>query len=416
MSSYIIKGGKKLYGEVKLQGAKNAALPIMAACVLNNTENILYNVPKIKDVSIMIKILRSIGCKVIENGDCLIIDSSTINSVEVSEQLVRKMRSSIMVMGALLSKHNETRFSYPGGCDIGLRPIDIHLKGLRALGAEITEEHGYIVCTCSSLKGTNILLDYPSVGATENIMLAAVYAEGVTSISNAAKEPEIVDLQEFLNHMGARVYGAGTNTIYVEGVKHLSKAEYKIMSDRIVAGTYLCAVNTTGGKVFIQDGTLDNIKAVYYKLIETGCEIKQYSDGLMVKSNGNIQAIDTLITLPYPGFPTDLQPVFTAMLTYAKGSSIINETIFESRYKFATQLIRMGANIKIEGRLAIITGMDHLSSATLYSPDLRGGAALCVAALRADGESRLEDVEYIERGYENFVDNFTKIGASIYYR
>ncbi len=415
MSKYVINGGNKLYGEIKIQGAKNAMLPIMAACVLNGTENIIHNAPDIQDVRIMKKILISIGCKVKTEKDTVVINSSTLNSNAVSEQLVSKMRSSIMLMGSLLAKQKETRFSYPGGCDIGLRPIDIHLQAFKTLGATIKEEHGYIIIDGENLCASNILLNYPSVGATENIMLASVFTKGVTSIANAAKEPEIIDLQNFLNAMGARVYGAGSNTIYIEGVEKLNRCEYTVMPDRIVAGTYLCFVHAAGGRVFLRDCSLEHIKSPYYKLIESGLKIKSYSEGIEAQSNREIQPIDSIVTLPYPGFPTDLQALFTAMLTCANGTSVINETVFENRYKFTSQLVRMGANIKIEGRIAIIKGVEKLGGATVYAQDLRGGAALVLAALGAEGKSIVEDVHHISRGYENLAGVLQSVNADIKY-
>jgi len=415
MGKYIINGSNRLEGEVTLQGSKNAALPIMAACVLCPEEVVLHNVPDISDVNIMKKILTSVGCFVKTEGNTLIIDSSLLTTGTVSESLVSKMRSSIILLGSILARNKETRFSYPGGCDIGLRPIDMHLKGLKVLGAEISEEHGYIIADGNNLHSGNIHLNYPSVGATENLMLASIFSKGVTTISNAAKEPEIVDLQYFLNAMGARVYGAGTNTVYVEGVEKLHGCSYTIMSDRIVSPTYMCAVNMCGGDVFIRGAALEHIKSPYYKLIESGLDVGVNRDGIRVKGKGKVDNLDSIISMPYPGFPTDLQPIFTAMLTLADGTSIINETVFENRYRFTSQLKRMGADIKIEGRIALIRGVDNLSATKVYSEDLRGGAALTLAALSANGRSVVEDVEYIQRGYEDFHGNLSSLGADIRY-
>ncbi len=415
MGRYIINGQNPLYGEVTLQGSKNAALPIMAACVLCEEEIILHNVPDISDVSIMKKILSSIGCFVKTEGNTLIIDPSRLTGSTVSESLVSKMRSSIILLGSLLARNKVTRFSYPGGCDIGLRPIDMHLKGLKNLGAEINEEHGYIIADGRNLHSGNIHLNYPSVGATENIMLASVFSKGVTSVSNAAKEPEIVDLQYFLNAMGARVYGAGTNTVYIEGVEKLSGCSYTIMSDRIVSPTYMCAVNMCGGDVLIKGTDLSHIKSPYYKLIESGLEVIPDGGGIRVRKNGKINSLDSIISMPYPGFPTDLQPVFTAMLTLSEGTTVVNETVFENRYRFTSQLKRMGADITIEGRIALIKGIRGLSATRVYSEDLRGGAALTLAALSANGKSTVEDVEYIQRGYEDFHGRLSSLGADIKY-
>ncbi|MBR6801905.1 MAG: UDP-N-acetylglucosamine 1-carboxyvinyltransferase [Eubacteriaceae bacterium] len=415
MGKYIINGKKRLEGEITLQGAKNAALPIMAASVLCGEEVVLHNVPDITDVSIMKKILSSIGCFVKTEGNTLTIDPSNISDSVVSESLVSKMRSSIILLGSVLARTKKAKFSYPGGCDIGLRPIDMHLKGLKDLGAVITEEHGYIIADGKDLHSGNIHLNYPSVGATENLILASVFSKGVTAISNAAKEPEIVDLQYFLNKMGARIYGAGTNTVYIEGIKELHGCEYTIMSDRIVSPTYMCAVNMCGGDVFMRGASLDNIKSPYYKLIESGLDVTAFADGIRVRSDGKVSNLDSIISMPYPGFPTDLQPIFTAMLCLAEGTSIINETVFENRYRFTSQLKRMGADIKIEGRIALIRGVKSLSATRVYSEDLRGGAALTLAALCADGQSVVEDVEYIMRGYEDFHTNLEKIGSDIRY-
>ncbi len=415
MGKYIINGSNRLEGDITLQGSKNAALPIMAASVLCPSEVILHNVPHISDVEIMKKILSSIGCFVKTEGNTLTIDSSTLSGSTVSEDLVSKMRSSIILLGSILARNKQTKFSYPGGCDIGLRPIDMHLKGLKVLGADITEEHGYIIADGSNLHSGNIHLNYPSVGATENLMLASVFSKGVTSISNAAKEPVIVGLQYFLNAMGARVYGAGTNTVYIEGVESLHGCSYTIMSDRIVSPTYMCAVNMCGGDVFLRGASLEYIKSPYYKLIESGLDVSAYSDGIRVRGKGKVDNLDSIISMPYPGFPTDLQPVFSAMLTLSDGTSIINETVFENRYRFTSQLKRMGADIKIEGRIALIRGVEKLSATRVYSEDLRGGAALTLAALSANGRSIVEDVEYIQRGYEDFHGNLTSLGADIRY-
>ncbi len=415
MGRYIINGKNPLFGELVIQGSKNAALPIMAACVLCEEEIILHNVPDIADVSIMKKILSSIGCFVKTEGNTLTIDPSNLTGSTVSESLVSKMRSSIILLGAILARNGETRFSYPGGCDIGLRPIDMHLKGLKNLGAKINEEHGYIIADGRELHSGNIHLNYPSVGATENLMLASVFSKGVTSISNAAKEPEIVDLQYFLNAMGARVYGAGTNTVYIEGVDRLSGCSYTIMHDRIVSPTYMCAVNMCGGDVFIKGASLEHIRSPYYKLIESGLEVESRSDGIRVRKSGKINNLDSIISMPYPGFPTDLQPIFTCMLTLSEGTTVINETVFENRYRFTSQLKRMGADITIQGRIALIRGVESLSATRVYSEDLRGGAALTLAALCANGKSIVEDVEHIQRGYENFHGILSSLGADIRY-
>ncbi len=413
MNRYIINGKNTLDGEIPIQGSKNASLPIIAACVLNKNETVLHNIPDIEDVRIMLKILNTLGCKTHYDEHTLVINSKDLKICEVSENLVSKMRSSIMLMGALLAVNKYVTFSYPGGCDIGLRPIDMHLKSLSKLGAKIQERHGYITADGMNMFSSGIVLDYPSVGATENIMLSSVFTKGVTSVSNAAREPEIVDLQNFLNKMGARVYGAGTNTIYIEGVEHLNSCEYSVMPDRIAAGTYLCANAVSGGKLFLRGCKSEHIKSPYYKFLESGMKFKIYSDGILSISDKNISPLNTLVTSPYPAFPTDLQPPFTAMLCFAKGTSVVNEKIFESRFKFVSQLLRMGADIKTEGSLAIISGKESLSGTTVYAHDLRGGAALVIAAMGAEGRSVINDVYHIQRGYENIVGTLKNVGADI---
>ena len=412
--SIIINGGKRLEGEIDLQGSKNSSLPILAACVLNRSETVLHNVPDIGDVKTMLEILRTLGCKAEFRDNTAVIDSCGLDVCIVPENLVSNMRSSVILLGALLAANKKVQFSYPGGCDIGLRPIDLHLKGLRAIGAKIEESHGYIKAEGDELFPANVMLDYPSVGATENLMLASVFTKGVTCISNAAKEPEIIDLQNFLNAMGARVYGAGTNSVYIEGVEKLHGCEYTVMPDRIVAGTYMCAAHVAGGKVFIKNCSIDHIKSPYHKLIESGLKPRRYSDGVLCESSGNVLPLDSLVTAPYPAFPTDLQPIFTSMLCYAeKGISIINETVFENRYNFVSQLNRMGANIKTEGRIAVVNCQNRLSGASVCAQDLRGGAALVVAALGAEGETRISNIIHINRGYENVAEILKNLGADV---
>ena len=413
MSQFYIKGGLPLKGEVEVHGAKNAVLPILAAVILNKSESIIHNVPNLKDVRTMILILESIGCRIKREGNTLVVDSSSIHTNEVPEELVREMRSSIILLGAILARHKQAKFSYPGGCDIGLRPIDLHLKSLKALGAEVRESHGYIYCKSSKLKGTHIQLDYPSVGATENIMLAAALAEGTTIIRNAAKEPEIHDLQEFINKMGGKIKGAGTNTIIIEGVNKLSKVEYTIMPDRIVAGTLAVAAAITQGKVVLKNAQIEHIRSIISKLIEAGCNIYEQEKNIVVQAPEKLRAVETIRTLPYPGFPTDMQAQMMALMTVAEGISIFTETIFENRYKHAAQLIRMGASIKIDGRVAIIEGVNKLTGTRVAAMDLRGGAALVLAGLRAEGETIVENIYHVDRGYDSFETCLQSIGASI---
>lgn len=413
MNRFQIKGGFPLKGEVEVQGAKNAVLPILAASILNQGESVIHNVPNLKDVNTMIKILKSIGCHIKKEGKTLIVNSKSIHTNEVPEHLVREMRSSIILLGSILAKHKQAKFSYPGGCDIGLRPIDLHLKSFRELGAEVTESYGYIYCKANSLKGNHIQLDYPSVGATENIMLAASLADGVTTIRNAAKEPEIKDLENFLNEMGCRVKGAGTNTVIINGVKELKDVEYTIMPDRIVAGTLAISAAITGGKIILNNAHTEHISSVISKLVEAGCNIYSIKDKILIDAPKRLKAVETIRTLPYPGFPTDMQAQMMALMTMAKGTSIFTETIFENRYKHAPELIRMGANINVDGRVAVVKGVNKLFGTNVTAKDLRGGAALVLAGLAAEGETIVDNIYHVDRGYEYFEKCLQSIGASI---
>lgn len=414
MTSYIIEGGKRLEGEICIDGAKNAVLPIIAATILNGKENIIHNCPNISDLDTMIEILRELGCKVRRNNKTLIIDSSNIDRYEVPDRLVRKMRSSIIVLGALLGRFKQGQVSYPGGCPLGARPIDLHIKAFRDMGACIVEDHGFIICKERQLRGAKIYLDFPSVGATENIMLAGILAQGTTIIYNAAKEPEIKDLQDFLNAMGARVKGGGSDTITIEGVESLDRVEYTVMPDRIIAGTYLIAGAITGGELSLTNVNCDHIRAITSKLREVGCNICEDKDEIYLKAPESLQSVDLIRTQPYPGFPTDMQAQFMALLSLAKGTSIILETVFESRYKHAKELIRLGANIQLEERTAIIKGVNQLQGATVEASDLRGGAALVLAGLAADGMTTVTNTKHIKRGYGNLVNDMRLLGANIY--
>lgn len=412
MKSYIIEGGKKLEGEVKISGSKNASLPIIASCILNDSITKLYNVPNIRDTRITLKILRLLGCKIKKNSGKIEINSKNMTQKEIPEELMREMRSTVVLAGAILGRFKEVTFSYPGGCDIGSRPIDLHLSSFRKLGIQIEEESGFIHCKCDKIVGNDINLDFPSVGATENIILASVYAEGITTITNAAMEPEIVDLANCLNKMGAKVDGAGTNEIKITGVKKLKSISYGIMPDRIEAGTFLCMAATTGGNIKLLNVCAEHIVPAIHKLQEAGCDITVLKDSIIIKAPKRLKPIE-IKTMPYPGFPTDLQPIFGAMLTTAKGTSLIVENIFENRYKYMNELKRMGAKITIEGKTAVIKGVKKLSSTNAQSTDLRGGAALVLAALEAKGKSRISNIEYILRGYENLDKKLTKLGACI---
>lgn len=412
MQSYIVQGGKKLEGKVKISGSKNASLPIIAASILNKGITELYNVPNIHDTQIMLEILKILGCKIQKNSDKIIIDSSKIEGYEIPEYLMREMRSSVILAGAVVGTYKQARFSYPGGCDIGSRPIDLHLKAFQKLGINIEEGYGFIQCSCDKIIGTEISFDFPSVGATENTMLAAVLAEGKTTIKNAAMEPEIVDLQNFLNKMGAKITGAGTKEIIIIGVQKLENVSYRVMPDRIEAGTFLCAAAITGGNIQIQDIIPDHLTPVMMKLEECGCQIIVGKDIIQINAPDKLKATD-IKTMPYPGFPTDMQSIFATVLTKAKGTSIVVENIFENRYKYMAELKRMGAKITIEGRTAIIKGVKKLTGTSVNSSDLRGGAALVVAGLAARGETKIKHIEYILRGYDQLEEKLKKIGAKI---
>ncbi len=413
MSKLIIQGGKKLEGEVQISGSKNAALPIIAGTVLIKGKTTLYNVPNIQDVQTMFEIIKDIGGKVIKKNNKIIIDTSKIHTYEIPETLMRKMRSSVILAGAIIGKYKKAKFSYPGGCEIGSRPIDLHLKGFEKLGINIKEEYGEIICETEKIIGTQIHLDFPSVGATENIILASCLAEGVTVLTNAAKEPEIEDLVKFLNKAGAKIKGAGTDRVEIIGVKKLTEVSYNIMPDRIEAGTYLVAGAITGGNIKVTNLNSNHIEPILNKLDEAGCVLKIEKNAVEIKAPKRIKAVD-IKTMPYPGFPTDMQSIFGALLTTAKGTSIITENIFESRYKYVQELNRMGAKINVEGRTAIIKGTKRIQGASVVASDLRGGAALVLEGLVAKGVTQVDNVHYILRGYENIVDKLKNLGAKIY--
>jgi len=409
---YIIKGGNKLEGEIMASGSKNASLPIIAACILGGKTTTLYNVPNINDTKITLEILEILGCKVVRKNGKIIIDSSNMKKTEIPNELMHKLRSSIILAGALIGRFKKAVFSYPGGCDIGARPIDLHIKTLQKLGINIDEDAGYIICKCDKVVGADLQLDFPSVGATENIMLAAVLAEGETTISNAAMEPEIIDLQNFLNRMGAKVAGAGTNLIKIQGVKNLKNVSYNIMPDRIEVGTLLCMTMITGGHSKILGVNNEDITSITSKLEEAGAKIVTGKNQIEIIAPKKIKSVE-IKTYPYPGFPTDMQSVFGAMLTVAKGTSIIVENIFENRFKYLNELKKLGAKVSQEGKVAIIKGTKKLHGVEMNVTDLRGGAAICTAALAANGESKINNIEYILRGYENLDKKLRALNAQI---
>lgn len=413
MGKYIIKGGYALKGEIDANGSKNAILPILAATILNEKESILHNCPHISDLIVTEKILKNIGCSVKRKGKTLIIHSANAQGNLLDNTMVQKMRSSILFLGSILSRFGEAQIGYPGGCAIGERPIDLHIQAMKKMGVEIKEKDGILHCKAKRLKGTKINFVFPSVGATENIMLLAVKAKGQTTIYNAAKEPEIIDLQNYLKKAGAKIRGAGTDTIIIEGVEELNCVEYNIMPDRIEAGTFLCAAAITKGELLLKNVNPDDMRQILLQLLETGCMIKEYKNEIFLKAPNRLHAIHKIYTQPYPGFPTDMQPQFMSLLTLAKGTSIIIETVFESRFKHIVDLCQMGADIDYEGRIAIIKGVSKIKGACLASKDLRGGAALITAGLAAEGETIICRSEYVERGYESIEKSFTKLGAKI---
>lgn len=416
MEKLIIHGGHELHGRVKISGAKNAVLPIIAATLLAQDKPcVLDEVPYLNDVCTIAEVLRQLGAKVDFNRQqhTLFVDSTVLKTVDAPYDLVRKMRASFVIMGPLLARYGKAKISMPGGCAIGTRPIDLHLKGFEALGAEIEIGHGFISATApNGLKGTSIYLDFPSVGATENIIMAACMAEGQTILENAAQEPEIIDLANFLNIMGAKIRGAGTNVIKITGVPKLIGHNYTIIPDRIEAGTYMVAVAMTGGDIYIEDAISEHLKPVIAKLNEAGVKIEEDIDGIRVSCNKRPKAID-IKTLPYPGFPTDMQAQFMAMLTIADGTGLVTETVFENRFMHVDELKRMGACIKVDGRTSIVEGVPSLNGCQVKATDLRAGAAMVLAGLVANGETEVSYIHHIDRGYDNLVEKLCGLGADI---
>lgn len=412
MDRFIVQGEVQLCGSIAISGAKNATLPIMAASLLCSGISVLHNVPNLRDIRIMQEILTLLGAKIVRQQHTMIIDTTGVNKAEIPENLMREMRASVFLMGPLLGRFRKVKLSYPGGCAIGPRPINLHIKALEKIGATVVESYGYIDAVSTKLSGGKIQFDFPSVGATENAMMAAVLASGVTVINNAAREPEIIDLQSFLNKMGAKIYGAGSDTIRIEGVSRLNAAEHTIMPDRIEAGTFLIAGAITSGDVVVEGILPEYLFSVIDKLQEVGLQIDIGYNYIRVRA-GEMRGVD-VNTLPYPGFPTDLQAPLLSLLTIAKGSSIITETIFENRFKHVDELTRMGARIKVEGRTAIVRGVTGLTGAIVSAPDLRAGGALVLAALAAKGSSEIEHVSHIDRGYEQLEVKLRSLGANIY--
>lgn len=414
MEKFVIEGGKKLEGSLSIKGAKNSMLPIMAASILSGSKEdlVLFNVPDILDMHVMAEILCSLGAKVNFSSNKLYLNVQDLHSYTISDELMSQMRSSIFLMGPLLARFGKVRVTYPGGCSIGPRPVDLHLKGLEAMGATIREEKGHITAFASRLQGTEIHLDYPSVGATENLMMAAVLAKGKTVINNAAKEPEIVDLQNFLNAMGAKVRGAGTETLRIDGVTELGGCSYPIIPDRIVAGTFLMAAAITKGNLLLKGIIPAHLDAVLAKMKEAGVEIAVFDDSIEVSAE-RLKGVETLRTLPYPGFPTDLQAPMMALLTLAEGDSAIIESVFESRFKHVNELKKLKADISVEGRTAYIRGVKKIYGAEVDATDLRAGAALVLAGLAAEGITVVNKIKHVDRGYEHFELDLQRLGAKI---
>ena len=412
MYKYIIKGGKRLHGETYASGSKNASLPILAATIISGKTTKLYNVPDIEDVKITLEILKRLGCKVKREKNRVIINSKDVSKTVIPDELMRKLRSSVIIVGAIISRFKEAEFSYPGGCDIGARPIDLHLQNFARIGIKINENSRYIECKCDKIETKKIELDFPSVGATENLILASVLGNHEVVINNAAKEPEIVDLANFLNKMGAKVFGAGSNVIKVVGVNKLKDVSYKIMPDRIEAGTFLIAGAITGGVVKINNVIPEHISPLLNKLGEAGCQIKVANNCVSLMSNKRLNAVD-IKTMPYPGFPTDLQPQFSTLMCLSKGTSIITENIFENRFKFMQEIQRMGAKTTIHDKTMVIKGVRKLHAADVESTDLRGGASLVLAGIAAKGTTTVSKLEYLLRGYENFDKKLIELGADI---
>ena len=414
MSHLTIRGGSRLRGEAGIQGAKNSVLPILAATLLTADQVELRGCPRLRDVDASIHILRDLGCKASWEGEnVLLVDTRGLSGCAVSEHLMREMRSSAIFLGAILARCGQAELSYPGGCELGPRPIDLHLSGLRDLGAEIDDAGGVLHCKAPRLKGREIVLSLPSVGATENLMLAACGAGGITTIVGAAREPEIVDLQRFLTACGARISGAGTSTVSVEGGRRLHGCTYTIMPDRIAAATYLCAAASAGGEIFLRGAREEHLSTVTAVLREAGCSIRSDEKGIACACRDRLTAVCPVRTAPYPGFPTDAQAILMAALLKSRGATVFEENLFANRYRHVDELSRMGANIRVFGRVAVVTGVDALHSAPVRCTDLRGGAALCVAALAAEGETSVREIGHIDRGYQDLAGDLRRLGADI---
>ncbi|MCR4616220.1 MAG: UDP-N-acetylglucosamine 1-carboxyvinyltransferase [Clostridiales bacterium] len=414
MSNLIIRGGNRLNGEVRVQGAKNSALPILAACVAIGGINVIDNCPRLTDVSATVKILSYLGCKVSRDGNTVTVDSSCVNRYDIPRELMHEMRSSIVFLGPLLSRMGRAELYTPGGCEIGLRPVDLHISAMRQMGSDIAEEYGRIACTSEGkLRPANISLSFPSVGTTENIMIAASTAEGTTVITNAAREPEISDLADFLNKCGADIKGAGESTVVINGVKKLHGTYHKIIPDRIVTATYMIGAAVTGGNVTLTDAGPSHLTAVSDIFEKAGCKIRSDMNSINISAPEKLRSAGTVRTMPYPGFPTDIQAPVSVMAAVSLGTTFIIESIFENRFKHIGELNRMGANIKVDGRMAVIEGVEGLRGTKVFSHDLRGGTAMVLAGLAAQGETVVADTEYIDRGCQDIEKDLKTLGADI---
>lgn len=415
MDKIIVNGGRKLNGEITVQGAKNSVLPILVATLLVDGVSVIHNCPMLSDVDATIKILQYLGCKVSRENHTVTVDSTNAFRDDVPDNLMREMRSSIVFLGGILGRMGRAKLSTPGGCEIGLRPIDLHLSAMEQFGATVTDEDGFLVCSSgeNGLQGTRITLSFPSVGATENIILAATCAMGTTIISNAAREPEISDLADFLNRCGAKIRGAGDGTVVIEGVEKLTPAEHTVIPDRIVASTYLIATAMTGGKIVINSIVPSHIAPIIQPLRESGCNIEVNKKQVILESPKILKRIRMIRTMPHPGFPTDVQAQIMALTTVADGTSVIVENIFESRFKHIGELLRFGAKIHVEGRMAVVEGVNHLNGANVRATDLRGGSAMILAGLSARGTTEITEIYHIDRGYETPEKTLSELGADI---
>ncbi len=413
MEQYIIRGGNPLAGEIEISGAKNAALGILAAAIMTDDPVTIDNLPDVRDINVLLEAMESIGVRAERKSrHTVVMDSSDIGGVSVDYEYIKKIRASYYLIGALLGKYKKAEVPLPGGCNIGSRPIDLHIKGFKALGAKVTIRNGFIIAEADHLRGSHIYLDTVSVGATINIMMAAAMAEGSTIIENCAREPHVVDVANFLNSMGANIRGAGTDVIRIRGVERLHGSEYSIIPDQIEAGTFMFAAAATKGDVMVRNVIPKHLEATTAKLLEIGCEVEEFDNAVRVVASRRLSCTNVK-TLPYPGYPTDMQPQISVALSLAEGTSIVTESIFENRFKYMDELTRMGADVRVEGNTAIITGKEKLTGARITAPDLRAGAALVIAGLAAEGVTVVDDIIYIQRGYELFEEKLRSVGAEI---